>query len=40
MPDAAMGRLRGRFNERSVVEVVATVAAYKLRFLVALSIIH
>lgn len=40
VPDALFERVRDRFNERGIVEVVTTVAAYNMvsRFLVALHI--
>lgn len=42
VPDALIDRLRRRFDERGLVEVVATVAAYNMvsRFLVALKVGH
>ena len=42
VPDALMERLRGRFDARGLVEVVATVAAYNMvsRLLVALGVAH
>ncbi|MFC9454362.1 carboxymuconolactone decarboxylase family protein [Streptomyces sp. NPDC056983] len=42
VPDGVMERLRARFDDRGVVEVVTTVAAYNMvsRFLVALNIVH
>jgi AhpD family alkylhydroperoxidase len=42
VPDALFDRLRARFDDRSIVEIVATVAAYNMvsRFLVALHIGH
>jgi 4-carboxymuconolactone decarboxylase len=42
VPDAVFERLRQRFDARTLVEVVATVAAYNMvsRFLVALNIAH
>lgn len=42
VPDAVMNRVSARFEQREVVEVVATVAAYNMvsRFLVALNIVH
>lgn len=42
IPDSTMERLRARFDDRKVVEVVATVSAYNMvsRFLVALNIVH
>lgn len=40
VPDALFERLRGRFDDRGIVEVVTTVAAYNMvsRFLVALRV--
>jgi 4-carboxymuconolactone decarboxylase len=40
--DALMDRLKQRYDEKTVVETVATVAAYNIvsRFLVALQIQH
>jgi len=42
VPDALFERLRGEFDERGLVDLVATVAAYNMvsRFLVALNIGH
>lgn len=42
VPDALMDRVRARFDDRGVVEIVTTVAAYNMvsRFLVALGISH
>jgi alkylhydroperoxidase family enzyme len=42
VPDAVFERLHERFDARTLVEVVATVAAYNMvsRFLVALNIAH
>lgn len=42
VPDDLMERVRGRFDPRGIVELVATVAAYNMvsRFLVALNITH
>jgi alkylhydroperoxidase family enzyme len=42
VPDPLMDRVRARFDDRGVVEIVATVAAYNMvsRFLVALRISH
>jgi 4-carboxymuconolactone decarboxylase len=42
VPDALMDRVRARFDDRGVVEIVTTVAAYNMvsRFLVALNISH
>ena len=42
VPDALFDRLRARFDERRIVEIVTTVAAYNMvsRFLVALHIGH
>ncbi len=42
VPDALMERLRGRFDARGLVELVATVAAYNMvsRLLVALGVAH
>ncbi len=39
--DSIMDRLRARFDERGVLETVATVAAYNMsRLLVALNVEH
>lgn len=40
--DGVMQRVRGRFDDRGMVEIVATVAAYNMVscFLVALNITH
>jgi len=42
VPEALFARLREHFDDRSVVELVATVAAYNMvsRFLVAMNIEH
>ena len=42
VPDALFDRLRTRFDDRGIVEIVTTVAAYNMvsRFLVALHIGH
>ena len=42
VPEPLMDRLRGRFDARGIVEIVATVAAYNMvsRFLVALNVEH
>ncbi|WP_211231727.1 carboxymuconolactone decarboxylase family protein [Ottowia thiooxydans] len=42
VPEALMKKVRERFDDRGVVEMVATVAAYNMvsRFLVALNIVH
>jgi alkylhydroperoxidase family enzyme len=42
VPDAVFEPLRSRFDARTIVEIVATVAAYNMvsRFLVALNIAH
>ena len=42
VPDALFDRIRARFDDRGIVEIVTTVAAYNMvsRFLVALHIGH
>jgi AhpD family alkylhydroperoxidase len=42
VPDALMAELQGCYDARSLVELVATVAAYNMvsRFLVALNVAH